>query len=307
MDKQQIEEKFEKKEFKDLLKKHRNSTIWDIVLFGIALLCMIIISFAPVVKVSGEKLYINYMQALRTGIENSDGKPIKSDNEKLEEGRYNAMILAVEKSYDSDESELVKAATDLKVKLSAAYMFLVSGDDATIEESAKGYSKLNKSYGMADYMKIILGETQFKSDGVGVFSVDLFGAFYWMLNSIIFYTVLAFEAVFLLLSILKLCFNKRYTQYMYNKRYTNYSTKKGKIRGGMQSLSFVFFLVFIIFYLCSSSKTKYFKEPARIFLSAVSISPLIYVMAGISLVVLVLSAINIVRKKKLHEWMCIHA
>lgn len=317
---EELEKKFEKPEFKQLLKDHRNSTIWDLVLFAISLLCLIIISFTPCIEISGEKFYTEYMLSLRDEYIRTDGKMFGDNESKnLVEGRTEAIQLVLEHICERDDEEAVKSAEKFgtNLMLATGAFILQNPDDiknlaeyqSKVEEAAKAYSELKLSYSIVDFVKIVLGETKLKpeDEGVGVFTVAGFGNFFAIIVPTSYFAVCLIEIVSFIISIVKLCANKKYTQFMYNKRYTEYGQKHAKIRGGIQSLGIVFYAMFSIFYFCSSSKSKFFKDPARMFFGAVKITPLFYVMLGISLIVFIMSAVNIFRKKNIHYWMCTHA
>lgn len=309
---EELEKKFERPEFKELIKDHRNSTIWDLVLIAISLLCLIIISFAPCIEMNGEKFYKNYMYAFRTEYISSKGNmSTDKDSPELVQARSNAIILVMQKMCNQDDPDSVELAEDLSEALTFGILAIPMDDYAefrtTVAKKALEFSELKFSYSMVDFGKMVLGETKLKEEGVGIFTVSGFGNFFAIIAPIAYFAVLLEEVIMLVFSIVKLCINKKYTQYMYNKRNTEYKQKKAKIRGGMQSISVFFYIVFAIFYFCSHSDFKFMKDPARIFFGALKISPLFYVMLGISAIVFIMSLINLFRKKNIHYWMCTHA
>lgn len=308
---EELDKKFEKPEFKQLLKDHKKSSIWDVVLFAVSLLCLIIISFIPCIEISGEKFYTNYLYAFRENYKANGGNSTDNDSDQLVSGRAVAFALVIEKACDSDNPESVELAENFgKALIAHSFLCLTDSEEEFNSEVAKGaaeFAELKLSYSMVDFGKIVLGETQLKSNGVGIFTVAGFGNFFAIFVPVSFLAVCLIETVGFVFSVIKLCANKKYTQYMYNKRYVEYNKKNTRIRGGMQSLSLFFYVLFTIFYFCSHSNTKFFKDPARIFFGALKISPLFYVMLGIAAVVFILSVINIFRKKNIHYWMCIHA
>ncbi|MDE7440146.1 MAG: hypothetical protein K2N23_06545, partial [Clostridia bacterium] len=197
---EELEKKFERPEFKELLKDHRNSTIWDVVLFAISLLCLIIISFTPCIEISGEKLYSNFMYAFRTEyISNKGNLSTDKDSPELKQARANAFALVVQKMYNQDDPESVALVEDLSNELTFGATIILMDDYAEfrkkVAETASEFSELKLSYSMVDFGKIVLSETKLKSEGVGIFTVTGFGNFFAILAPTFYFAVLLEEVI----------------------------------------------------------------------------------------------------------------
>ncbi|MCM1439104.1 MAG: hypothetical protein NC131_07855 [Roseburia sp.] len=316
MDNEELNAKFEKSEFKELLKDHKKSTIWDVVLFAIAVLCIIIISFAPCMKISGDKIYTSYAVAIREAYargELDENATSTSEDKEIAEKRWATTLFMIDMLVDEDNPESVKMGDRLKNGIlldPVAYILLVKSDgefEKFVEGRAAEFADLKMECSMIDYVQIIFKHSYFGSGSVNTFDGGIFGIMYWLFVPLTYIAFFILEAVGLIFSIIKLCTNRKYTMAMYNKRYIEYKQKGKKIRRGMESLSWIFYAVFIIFYFVGQNKNKFFEDPARVFISGCNISVLFYVLLAVSFVVFILSFINTFRKKNIHYWMCTHA